>query len=313
MKGSPDDNSGDSFLGNADPVRSQNVEPMSGCSMKSSSSPGERIMTADSAGTRSLQCGEVWGGNSAVEQTLSLPGLVVWLHSKPFHNASGGGDVYYFSVCSHGVIARVALADVSGHGEPVSGLAQTLRGLMHKYVNYWDQTEFMGELGRAFAATQRLPGQQEGFGLDGAKFATSTLLGYYSEDRQLLVTNAGHMPPLHYRAVNGDWNWLDEGAPVYIAARTGLPLGLIPGTQYTQKAFQLGPGDLVVLYTDGVTETANASGEELDLEGLRTIARAVSIGPPFEVGAGLLETVHQFGAGGTQTDDETLIVLRCEA
>ena len=282
--------------------------------MKSSPSPREPIITADGARTRSLQCGEVWGGNSAVEQTLSLPGLMVWLHSKPFHNASGGGDVYYFSVCSHGVIARVALADVSGHGEPVSGLAQTLRGLMHKYVDYWDQTEFMEELSRAFAASQRqLPGQQEGFGLDRAMFATSTLLGYYREDRQLLVTNAGHMPPLHYRAVNGDWYWLDEQAPVYIAARTGLPLGLIPGTQYTQTAFQLGPGDLVVLYTDGVTETANVSGEELELEGLRANARAVSIGPPSEVGAGLLEAVRQFGAGGTQTDDETLIVLRCEA
>lgn len=57
-------------------------------------------MTADSAGTRSLQCGEGRRGNSAVERTLSLSGLMVWLHSTPFPNASGGGDLYYFSVCS---------------------------------------------------------------------------------------------------------------------------------------------------------------------------------------------------------------------
>src|ERR1043165_8396643 len=87
----------------------------------------EDIMLTDaiaerSQPVRSLKCLEVWGGNGAVEETLELPGLSVWLHSMPLHNASGGGDVYYLSSCSHGVIARVALADVSGHGECVDHL-----------------------------------------------------------------------------------------------------------------------------------------------------------------------------------------------
>jgi sigma-B regulation protein RsbU (phosphoserine phosphatase) len=75
----------------------------------------------------------------------------------------------------------------------------------------------------------------------------------------------------------------------------------------------LGSGDLVVLYTDGVTETVNASGEELDSQGLLALARAVPVGPAAELGVSLLEAVSEFGAGSTQADDETLIVIGCEA
>jgi phosphoserine phosphatase RsbU/P len=272
------------------------------------------IMMDDLTPVESLQCMEVWGGNGPADESFTLAGLAVWLHSKPFQNAARGGDVYYFSACSPGVIARVALADVSGHGDGASELAQTLRGLMQKYVTHWDQTEFMQELNRAFGTSQgRLPGQQGGLPLEGAKFATSTILGYYRNHRRLLVTNAGHLPPLHYSALDGDWHFLDEQARFCEPTLTGLPLGLIPGTHYSQAMFQLMQGDMVVLYTDGVTETLNASGAELDSQGLLTMARATPIGRPAELGVSLLEAVRQFGAGSNQADDETLIVIGCEA
>jgi phosphoserine phosphatase RsbU/P len=272
------------------------------------------IVTERSQAARSLACLEVWGGNGAIEETLELPGLSVWLHSRPLHNVAGGGDVYYLSSCSHGVVARVALADVSGHGECVSELAQTLRGLMHRYVSYWDQTEFMQELNRAFAASQQaIESEQGGSRLDGAKFATSTVMGYYCEERQLLMTNAGHLPALHYDALEKTWRWLDEEAPSHRTGLAGLPLGLIPGTKYSQTAFQLGPGDLVVLYTDALTETVDDSGEELGTEGLMCLAQAISPAVPAEVGPAMLRAVHRFGAAQTQSDDETLIVFQCSA
>ncbi len=271
-------------------------------------------MRDDVTPDRSLQCMEVWGGNGPAEETFTLPGLAIWLHSKPYQDATGGGDVYYFSACSPGIIARVALADVSGHGDGASELAQTLRGLMQKYVTRWDQTEFMQELNRAFGTSQGcLPEQQDGLPLEGAKFATSTILGYYRYHRRLLVTNAGHLPPLHYSALDGGWQFLDAQARSYEPTLAGLPLGLIPGTHYSQTMFQLVRGDLVVLYTDGVTETVNASGAELDSQGLLTMARATPIGRPAELGVSLLEAVRQFGAGSNQADDQTLIVIGCEA
>jgi len=271
-------------------------------------------MTADTATSRSLACLEIWGGNCAVQEALELPGLSAWVYSRPLHDAERGGDVYYLSACSHGLITRIALADVSGHGQGVDPLAQTLRRLMHKYVNHWDQGEFAEALNRAFRSTQeQFQDQLDALGLHGAIFATCTILGYYCEGRQLLMTNAGHMPPLHYSAMESAWRWLDEQAPFHRTKLTGLPLGLIPDTHYSQTGFQLGPQDLLVLYTDGLLEALNESGEELGFEGLMAIARALSIGAPADIGAAMLEEVHRFSAGGTRADDETLIVLQCNA
>src|SRR6516162_3499999 len=162
---------------------------------------GASCMTADTATSRSLACLEIWGGNCAVQEALELPGLSAWVYSRPLHDAERGGDVYYLSACSHALITRIALADVSGHGQGVDPLAQTLRRLMHKYVNHWDQGEFAEALNRAFRSTQdQFQEQLDALGLHGAIFATCTILGYYCEEQQLLMTNAGHMPPLHYSA-----------------------------------------------------------------------------------------------------------------
>ena len=61
-----------------------------------------------------------------------MPGLSVWVYSRPHGSSLGGGDVYYLSLCASGRISRVLLADVSGHGELVSGLGVGLRDVMGK-------------------------------------------------------------------------------------------------------------------------------------------------------------------------------------
>ncbi len=86
--------------------------------------------------TGPLVCTEIWGGNRRIERLVELPGLCAWVSSAPFEG-SVGGDVYYFSRCSQGLLTRVALADVSGHGERVQRLGEQLRGLMHEHVNAW--------------------------------------------------------------------------------------------------------------------------------------------------------------------------------
>ena len=93
-----------------------------------------------------LQCLEVWGGNSRVSHALELPGLIGWLHSDPVESSSQGGDVHYVSVCSQGVLTRLALADVAGHGQSADSVATTLRGLIRKHIDTWDQSELMRDL-----------------------------------------------------------------------------------------------------------------------------------------------------------------------
>ena len=267
---------------------------------------GEAIVMSESGpGVARLACFELWGGNSMVAHPIELPGLVGWLSSMPFGQAASGGDVHYLSVCSKGQVSRIALADVAGHGESASAVAEQLRQVLRHHTDNWDQSALMRELNDAF--------QQDA---EGDQFATAVVLGFYSETGELLFTNAGHPPVLWRHAETGLWEWLEERTP-YARDVAGLPLGLISGTAYAQTAVELSRGDLLLLYTDGITESLNASGEELGLEGWLDLVRGVpadSRQDPAAFGAALVKKLKQFRGSRPQRDDETLVLIRatCE-
>src|SRR5262245_2258580 len=98
-----------------------------------------------------MSCMEIWGGNTSVGTPVALPGLTGWVHSKPVEPAVEGGDVYYLSVCSAGLLSRIVLADVAGHGQAVGGAAVILRDLLRHHVNAFDQSELMRGINDAFA------------------------------------------------------------------------------------------------------------------------------------------------------------------
>ena len=90
----------------------------------------------------------------------------------------------------------------------------------------------------------------------------------------------------------------------------GLPLGLIPGTTYSQTAVKLGPGDMLVLYTDGITETLDSSGNELGYRGLLELAKSLRDESPADMSRALMGAVESIRAGRPRRDDETLVVLQ---
>ena len=57
-----------------------------------------------------LACFELWGGNHSADHPVELPGLAGWVYSAPFDPGSGGGDIHYFSVCSKGMVSRIAVS-----------------------------------------------------------------------------------------------------------------------------------------------------------------------------------------------------------
>jgi sigma-B regulation protein RsbU (phosphoserine phosphatase) len=86
---------------------------------------------------------------------------------------------------------------------------------------------------------------------------------------------------------------------------------LIPGTDYRQTVVTLEPGDLLVLYTDGITEAENEAGQDLGRDRLLEWARQAPANSPQAMGEALLQGLHSFRGGG-RNDDETLLVLQRE-
>jgi len=252
-------------------------------------------------GVARLACFELWGGNSEVAHSIELPGLLGWISCTPFGQATSGGDVHYMSVCSKGQVSRIVLADVAGHGGSASSVAERLRRVLQQNTDNWDQSALMREVNEAFKRDAK-----------GVQFATGVVLGFYFGTGELLFTNAGHLPLLWYHAETGVWDWLEDSTP-YARDVDGLPLGLISGTAYAQTAVEIGQGDVLLLYTDGITESRNESGEELGLEGLMALVQGLPHDlreGPAAFGHALLAKLKRFRGSGVQHDDETIVLIQ---
>ena len=244
-----------------------------------------------------MACLEIRGGNERASYSIDRPGMAAWVSCRPLTPATRGGDLHYLSVCSQGFVSRITVADVAGHGELVSSIAERLRDVLRKHSDAWDQSDVVRDLNDSFLA-----------GAEGLQYATAIVLGYYSATGELLFTNAGHLPPLWYHAADGNWTLMHDSTP-YSKEIADLPLGMIPGTPYTQTAVQIEPGDLIVLYTDGVTDSTDDSGAHLDQHGLLALARRIPRGSASEAGRGLIESLDAFRGAAPPNDDETVVVL----
>ena len=257
-------------------------------------------MTGSAGSIERLACLELRGGNQFATYAARLPGMSAWVSCNPLLPSERGGDLYYLSACSRGSIARVVIADVSGHGEVVSAAAVRLQSALHRYIDLWDQSQLIRDLNESFFRDERR-----------LKFATAFLGSFASESGELLFTNAGHMLPLWYRAVTQEWSYLQDFIPEPKKI-SDLPLGLIPGTEYHQTAARLGPGDLLILYTDGINEAENEAGDPLGLASLLSMARSLPVHSPTAAGEALMAAVSSFRGTAPAKDDATIVALRCQ-
>ena len=213
-----------------------------------------------------------------------------------------GGDIYYVSTCGGGKIARFAVADVAGHGEAASSLSAQLRKLMRRYVNTVDQTRFVRALNRAFSAMA-----------SSSQYATALLTTYFAPTDHLIICNAGHPPPLWYRASSRSWTTLEHTANECVKQLANLPLGVVHPTTYHQFAVPLEQGDLVLMFTDAVSESQSPAGEYLGQQGLLNLVRTLDADDP----AGLFDEVRNalsdYRGGAAADDDTTLILLHHNA
>ena len=200
---------------------------------------------------------------------------------------SVGGDFYDFIPISDKVLG-VALADVSGHGLPsalqVREVRMGLRMGMARDFKIVRTMERLNEIIHQSTLASRF---------------VALFYGELEPNGNFVFVNAGHIPPIHLRA-DGTVRNLDEGGPV---------LGPVPKSAYARGFISLRPGDLVVLFTDGIVETSDALDEELGVDGLIEIVREHRSESAEAIVEAIFEAVEHFGHGPAN-DDRTVVVVR---
>lgn len=200
-----------------------------------------------------------------------------------------GGD-YYDSICFEGRRLGLAVADVSGKGIGAALLMASLRA--------WLRAEVAHGTGLAALAARLNDFTHE------SSDAHSFITFFYAElDRDtggLRYVNAGHNPVLIFDR---------EGAVRELAA-TGLCLGVVAGSPYEVGTAALGPGEVLVMYTDGITESRNAGDEEFGVEGLAGAVRDERDKDAPDILDAVFRRLAEFTGCAEALDDRTLVVVK---
>ncbi|MGA2104004.1 SpoIIE family protein phosphatase [Methanoregula sp.] len=200
-----------------------------------------------------------------------------------------GGDFYDFIPAESGKWAFV-IADVSGKGVSAALFMAMSRTLLRASL------EGTTNLSDALSAANRMITQNAPSGMFVTVF--STLLDPVNQT--LTCINAGHNPPLVVRS--GD-------DPVYLK-EGGIAMGVLAEMKSTPDCVALGPGDLVIMYTDGVTEAFDAQYAAFGEERLVRIVKECRTLPASIVMERIISGIREFTGSAPQSDDITLVVIR---
>ena len=212
-----------------------------------------------------------------------------------FPRGGVGGDYYDCLPDTNGTWG-LAIADVSGKGMQAALLMATLRAGLHSEVTRKKDLPSMAEALNSLLYASSTSG----------KFATFFYAQLHPETDQMTSINAGHNYPLVIRCAGG-CDELEKG---------GVMLGMFPNdvlseiAEYEQETTQLHSGDVVLFYTDGVTETVNPDGELYGEERLEAVTTRVKGENVDQICQAIYDDVIEFQGEAQQFDDLTLMVLK---
>lgn len=229
-------------------------------------------LTAEIEAARSVQQVLVPSEADGTNRLPEIPGLAIESVYRPAQVV--GGDFFQVIPVANGA-ALVVLGDVSGKGLQAAMTVSLVVGALRTFA---ETVSSPAELLRGL--NRRLHGRGSGF--------TTCLALHLSPGGEVLLSNAGHLPP--YR--NGR----------EMAVEAGLPLGLVEAATYQDAVFSLAVDDRLMLLTDGVVESANRAKELFGF--VRT--EALSDRPAAEI----VEAAMRFAEGQSQADDVTVLTVR---
>jgi serine phosphatase RsbU (regulator of sigma subunit) len=222
-------------------------------------------------------------------QRPSIAGLDIAATMQPARGV--GGDYYdYIPLDEHRI--ELVIADVAGKGVPAALLmSATAAAVRLEASERRDMLQVVDRLNNAIHSLS-----------DGVRYVTLLLADIDARSGSLRYVNCGHNPALLFRAKTRDIVPLNSSCP---------PVGMFGSEACAINRADLDSGDILVLYTDGVTEAENSQGEEFGLERLSSLIRGASMLSGDGLMNHILESVTDFCQGVSFNDDVTILVVKC--
>ena len=200
-----------------------------------------------------------------------------------------GGDCYDFVPLADRRLA-LTIADASGKGLPAALMISNVQSSLRTAALF---------TGNDVAAVLNAVNRQVYASSLADRYVTLFYGVFDAATRRLRYVNAGHNPPLVIRR-NGSIHWLESG---------GAPVGMFQDWSYEEDEVQLDAGDIVLAYTDGVTEAVSPASEEWGIEGLRKAVAESTTQCADGIVHAIFASMDEFSEG-RQTDDATVVALR---
>ncbi len=220
----------------------------------------------------------------------AIAGLEIAGMMQPARGVSG--DYYdYIPIDAHTI--QIVIADVAGKGVPAALLMSATAGAMQLEANHdRNMLEIVGRLNAAIHSVS-----------DGERYVTLLLAEIDARKRTLHYVNCGHNPALLFRANTGTLTCLDSSCQ---------PIGLSPDEICDLASADLIAGDVLVFYTDGITEAENQLGEEFGMERLSAVVRGGSSLSAEGLMTNIFSSAAEFCGGVAFNDDVTILVVKCD-
>ena len=201
-----------------------------------------------------------------------------------------GGDYYDFLEIGPGRLGLV-VADISGKGISSALLMAGLQALLRSHAHlHGDRAELLvWDINRLMHSST-----------SNGKYA-SLFYGFYDDTSRLLAyVNAGHLPPILYRK-DGSCSRLKTG---------GMVVGMMPDSAYRQEVIKLEPGDILLIFSDGITEAMNLRDQEFGEERLVQLLSPLAQSSAQSISETILNKIAEHVGTAPQHDDSTLVVLK---
>lgn len=205
-----------------------------------------------------------------------------------------GGD-YYDTLRINAKETSLIIADVSGKGTTAAFHMSQMKGIFHSLAqNGIQPDEFMIRANRALV-----------YCLERGSFISASFFLINTDDTKVRYARAGHCPVLYYTASNNTIEYRKD---------KGVALGMVRNNSYRNfiesNEFAYAPGDIMILYTDGVTEAKNAKGEEFGYDRLSEIVMEANALQPKQIQEHMIKRLYEFTGTDNINDDYTTMIIK---